>query len=270
MGRLYYYQYLKDEEGEPIQDAGLNLYLTGTETEATLFSVSISGSSLNQSTWVTDNNGFFDFYIGDEWDLNGYSANQYFDLEWTSDSNSGNVEGIQLFPFMYSVDETDSNDIKNKLLNNELAYQFEQHIDKEYTTDPHSIYPVDTDDPYDSTYNKVVSNELMYRIDNLLNILLTEGGGGISISTSGALVESILLSAFSPSGDGYYIDLDYNINRDRMYPILQFYEYYGEEAPNGSNQVIYPREIQNIDNDTVRVWTANDNWLMATVVASGR
>ena len=60
-----------------------------------------------------------------------------------------------------------------------------------------------------------------------------------------------------------------------MYPIIQFYEYLapGNPVPGspsaGSNEIIYPRAVQDRSTDTIRVWTTNDNWLMATIVASG-
>ena len=67
MAKVRQWLYLKDEEGVPIEDAYLHLYLNGTETQATIFSDSI-GTSLDQSTWTTGTSGFFDFYIGNEWD----------------------------------------------------------------------------------------------------------------------------------------------------------------------------------------------------------
>jgi len=426
MAKVQQWLYLKDEEGVPIEDVYLHLYLTGTETEATVFSDSI-GTSLDQSTWTTGASGFFDFYIGNEWDPQGYNANQYFDLVWslapfnyltdgnmetdptsawsaynatlaeetttvrsgskslkvidtgstasayqlistevgveyrvtgytyipstlgvaasnifagryvagseyggaqvtiedswqiatfdftattttayihlhcqgpandgsehvffddvsierlTAVTKSGIIDKIQMFPFLFSVDETDTDTIRDKLLNNQLAYKFEQHVDyRSYPTEPHNIKPVDTNDPTDSTYDKVVTNSLMNEINSLLNILLTCGGDAISITASGSLVETILLDTFTPSGSGYYTDLVHTINRGRMYPILQFYEYLSDGykgrppipgSPSaGSNQVIHPRAIQDQSTDTIRVWTVNDNWLMATVVASG-
>ena len=293
MAKVRQWLYLKDEEGVPIEDAYLNLYLTGTETEATLFSDSI-GTSLDQSTWTTGTSGFFDFYIGNEWDAQGYTANQTFDLAWqlepfagyitngdmetnpvssswpmwnsivsggtilddhkvrsgsqsmkvidkgstasayqvittsigvqyrvtgytyipstlgvissnifvgtalttvdqgasvtagdtwtvatftfvagatntyvhlncnapsgdgtehvffddvsvdriTAGTNYGMIDRIQLFPFIFSVDETDTDSDKNKLLNNQLAYDFEKHEAESYPDEPHNIEPV--------------------------------------------------------------------------------------------------------------------------------
>lgn len=422
MAKVRQWLYLKDEEGVPIEDAYLNLYLTGTTTLATLFSDSL-GTSLDQSTWTTGASGFFDFYIGNEWDPQGYSATQEFDLAWslspfsylvsgdmetnptsawsannatlaeetttvyngskslkvidtgatacayqvftteagvkyrvtgytyipstlnvissnifagrylvsndysgattstedawveltfeftatttttylhlycegvaddssdwsffddikidrvTPDTKSGMIEKNQLFPFLFSVDETDTDENKNKLLNNQLAYKFENHIDNsDYGEYPHDIYPVDTNDPTDSTYNKVVSNDLMNEINSLLSVLLTCGGEAIKVKSQGSLVDTVLLDTFTPSSNGYYTDLVHTIKRSRMYPVVQFYEYLapGDPIPGspsaGSNQIIHPRAIQDLTVDTIRVWTETDNWLMATVVASG-
>ena len=125
----------------------------------------------------------------------------------------------------------------------------------------------------------MVSDSLIYEINSLLNILLTCGGDAISVKSAGSLVETVLLDTFTPSANGYYTDLVHTINRSRMYPVIQFYEYlspgYKGRPPvpgspsAGSNEIIYPRAIQDISTDTIRVWTTKDTWLMATVVASG-
>ena len=413
--------YLKDEEGVPLEDVYLNLYLTGTTTKAILYSDSI-GTLLDQETWTTGTSGFFNFYIGNEWSPSGYEATQFFDLSWrtspfnyltdgdmeanptnnwsannahleeelyfinsgtkalkvfdwgttavayqnietepgilysvtgygysatasaaipnifagsspavndyggatitvkdvwtkatfqftalssetsinlncqgvsgssavlfddisvtrvTAQDNSGVIEHIQLFPFFFSVDETDQNEDKNKLLSNQLAYKFEQHVNETYLDEPHEIEPVNVN-LTDGKNNKVVSDSLIYEINSLLNILLTCGGDAISVKSAGSLVETVFLDTFTPSANGYYTDLVHSINRSRMYPVIQFYEYLSPGikgripipgSPSaGSNEIIYPRAIQDISTDTIRVWTTKDTWLMATVVASG-
>ena len=52
------------------------------------------------------------------------------------------IDIIQLFPFIFSVDETDTDSDKNKLLNNQLAYDFEKHEAESYPDEPHNIEPV--------------------------------------------------------------------------------------------------------------------------------
>jgi len=272
MSKVRQWLYLKDEEGVPLEDANMHLYLTGTETDATIFSDSV-GTLLDQSTWTTGTSGFFDFYIGNEWSPSGYDASQYFDLAWSKSSRSGMIEGIQLFPFLYSVDETDTEDDKNKLLSNQLAYKFDQHADETYLIEPHDIAPVDTN-LEDVTNNKVVSNSLINEMNSLLDALTAPDLDKHKVCT-------VLLDTFIPSADGYYTDLwiPSGSMKTSNYPIVQFYEYLSDGykgrppihgSPSaGSNTIINPRAIQDISPSALRVYTVNDNWLMATVVASG-
>ena len=417
--------YLKDEEGIPLEDAYLHLYLTGTKTPATIFSDSV-GTSLDQSTWTTGTSGFFNFYIGNEWDILGYNASQFFDLAWslapfdyladgdmesnptvnwtaynatlaeettivrsgskslkvidtgstagayqlftteigvqyrvtgytyipstlgvnasnifagrypagseyggaqvtvedswkvatfdftatttttyinlncqgpaddgteycfyddisveriTPVTRSGMIEGIQLFPFLYSVDETDTGDYKTKLLSNQLAYKFELHEGQDYQDEPHDVETVNTNYE-DAKNNKVVSNSLINEINSFLDILISAGAGAIEPDVDKHKVCTVLLDTFIPSAGGYYTDLWLTSSmRSSNYPIVQFYEYlsdgYKDRPPilgspsGGSNKIISPVAIQDISPSALRVYTVNDNWLMATVVASG-
>ena len=53
MGRIHQWYYLKDKEGRPIENASVNLYLTGTKTEATIYESATTSASFDQSTWLT-------------------------------------------------------------------------------------------------------------------------------------------------------------------------------------------------------------------------
>ncbi len=428
MAKVRQWLYLKDEEGVPIENAYLNLYLTGTETKAIIFSDSI-GTSLDQSTWTTTTSGFFNFYIGNEWDPDGYDANQEFDLVWslapfnyltdgdmetdptsawtpynatlveettivrsgskslkvidtgstacayqlistepgvkyrvtgytyipstlgiiasnifagryltgveyggtqitvedswqaatfdftatttttyihlncqgpandgseycfyddisidrlTAVTKSGVIDRIQLFTFIFSVDETDFNTDRNKLLSNQLAYKIEQHVNTSYPSEPHNIQPVNTG-LKDGSKNKVVSDVLIAEIDKLLEILLASDS--VSATPEKRNIKTILLDTFTPSGDGYYTDLVHTLDTPQWYPQVQFYEYlkdpttwgsfYRDQEPirtsvsAGSFEIIHPVAIQDISPSAIRVYTVNDNWLMATVAGSG-
>jgi hypothetical protein len=204
MPRIHQWGYLKDDQGIPLIGADLNLYLTGTQDEATLYTTTASAASaadvLNQSTWATGASGFFEFWIGDQFEKApsiGYNPLQYFDLVWSASGvdASGIVDRLHFFPPIFSVDETSQNTVKNKMLSNEQAFKFDQHSITTYSNAPHNLYPVDETDASDGTYNKVVTDELMNRIDTLLSSLLACGGEGISVTTSGALVETHTLYA---------------------------------------------------------------------------
>lgn len=89
MSRRHHWFQLRDENGIPISDANIHLYLKDTETEASIYSTSVAlsaGDLIEQNTFSTNSSGWFDFYIGDEWEESpsvGYEADQWFDLEWT-------------------------------------------------------------------------------------------------------------------------------------------------------------------------------------------
>ena len=92
------------------------------------------------------------------------------------------------------------------------------------------------------------------------------------------------MDTFIVSGGGYYTDFNHGLDKPQWYPVLQFYEYlkdpttwgayYRDREPirtsvsAGSFEIIHPRAIQDISPSAVRVWTVNDNWLMATAAGS--
>ena len=86
MARKHVWYYLKDEDGEPIEGASINLYFNDTTTEATIYGSRSTSAALDQSTIVTDSNGYFEFYIGDQFEDSpavGYSPDQIFHLQWS-------------------------------------------------------------------------------------------------------------------------------------------------------------------------------------------
>lgn len=242
MGRIHHWYYLKDKQGRPIVNANLKLYLEGTKTEATIYNSTASSASaiIDQSTWMSGPSGFFDFYIGDQFETDplsvgatGYNPNQHFDLQWAASaaiySNdphppSGVIDQIQLLPKIFQVDETSTNSIRNKMVSNALAYKWDIHPDQIYSQQPHSLLPVDPSDSTDTTFDKLVNDDLMNRLVSFPIV----SAGLPTINTSGALLSQHTLypSAWAPSGDyGVFMDLDYNlVSRDALGPIVQVYK----------------------------------------------
>ena len=73
MSRIHYWQYIADEDGRPIAGVDIRFYLQGTSTEANIYANPTVGHvtttmALNVQTNV---DGFFQFWVGDEWELNG-------------------------------------------------------------------------------------------------------------------------------------------------------------------------------------------------------
>ena len=262
MSRKHIWYYLKDEEGEPIEGAGINLYLTGTPAEATVYESRTASAAYDQSNILSDDDGYFEFYIGDQFEelpLIGYNPNQFFDLVWDSPGDfDGMVNGIQIFDLVYRVDETDTDAEKNKMVSNALAFSWDRHVDKLYISEPHNLLPLDETDHSDITANKVVNDEVLER---LYEFPITSGG--LTLETSAALFTTNYLyaSAFSPSGVNSAIDFDPQLtNRSTRYPVLQIYE-------TSTGDQIMPIDIIDVDNDLIRVLVVSGTGdMIATVV----
>jgi len=121
----------------------------------------------------------------------------------TSDA-TGTLEDLQPFIQIFAVDETSQDTDVNKTISNQLAYDWEDHIDnKTYLDNVHGIYEVDTTQYYDSTYDKAVSNLLMKEVLDQLNTLLLCGGEAIEVlPTFGPQLvnNGDMEDAFVPSG----------------------------------------------------------------------
>ena len=251
MGRKHIWYFLKDEEGEPIESADINLYLTGTLTEATVYDSVSTSAAIDQSTILSDADGYFSFFIGDQFEDSpniGYGPLQNFDLAWSSVEGTGSVSDIQIFDLIFPIDETDLDTEKNKMVSNQLAYGWDTHVDRDYISLPHSIEPVNENDPSDGTLNKVINNDLMTRLYNLPLV-----SGALSIETSGALFTTHYLyaSGFTPSGNGrIYQEFDPELQRNNKYPIVQLY---GLDSDN----MIMPIDIRDMDNTTIRIIVAS-------------
>lgn len=268
MAREHFWAYLKNQDGQPLVGSNIRTYLAGTATEATIFSLPtsagiISGgdkvdtSLINQSTWITGASGFFEFYVGNAWSPSGYSADQQFRLKWwdhtVTPTAGADLDNLPVFDFIFPVDETDLNTSKNKMTSNQQAKNWSEHPDYTYANLIHDYNPVDYESGKDQTVNKLVSNNLMWRVNRDLNTLLTCGGDAISVTASGSLVDvqTIGTSAWIPSGSNYIANVTHNISRTRMFPIFQIYDF-------TTRDVYYPLNTRDLDLETIQI-TSNDN-----------
>ena len=269
MAREHFWAYLKDQEGRPLVGSDVKVYLAGTADEAIIFSTpasafvsgaeGIDSSIIDQSTWVTGASGFFDFYVGNEWEPeNGYSASQQFRLKWAdatvTPSAGGEIDYLPIFDFIFPVDETSTNTGKNKLVSNTQADEWTDHIDLTYAHEIHDWRGVAPSAGTELTENRLVSDLLMYTIAADLDTLLTCGGEAISITASGSLVDvqTIGATAWSPSADGsYYADVTHRLVRNWMFPVYQIYD-------SDTRDIYWPKNIKDIDLETIRIWSNVD------------
>jgi len=271
MARVHKWYYLRDGNGRTIAGSSLKLYKTNTKDEATIYSTPVSAANdlIDQSTWTTNTSGFFDFFIGnvfEELPLVGYIADQFFDLYWQAPAGpSGALYNLQLLPLVFRVDELDTNEVENKLVNNDLAYTWTNHAQLIYSNNPHGIEPVDVNDSSDITPNKAVSDDLLYTIDRDLTTLLICGGDAISITASGSLIYNYTLmpAGMIPSaGDNYpkaggsnvttwVQTVTHAIPRNVKYPLITVYNV-------DDGEKIMPVEIVHVDLENIRIEVADE------------
>ncbi len=182
--RYHFWQFLLNQEGQPINGASVSVFLAGTSTPANIFtSEDLTTPVSIAPQLITTSNGFFEFWIADEEDsILGYSRGTKFKIAWERDGiSSGIVDYIDVFPLVEGVDEFDnSSTYKNKLISNALANIFYTHTNHDVVFNGlpiHGLTNVDLSQN-DETYNKLVNNFLAkgwqdHKNNNLQSILIT-------------------------------------------------------------------------------------------------
>ncbi len=260
MARVHYWQYIVDEEGRPLENVDIRFYLSDNETEeAEIFThPSLGGPTTTSSANITtDGNGFFEFWVGDEFELlAGYTATQKFKLDWQrAGILFGSINNIDVFPPIFTVDETDNISTettqKNKLVSNRLAYKWDTHTDSNQGAQPHNLQPVDTGST-NTTYNKLVNN-------SLINYLLTalSSAGTVSIEASAAIERQFLVTSWTASGDDYYSSIDHFL--DNTYPVVQI-------RKTDTNDLYVPKKVVSLNKDSVRIFVTENDSSTITVV----
>lgn len=239
MARYHFWQYIVDEEGTPLDNVDIYFHLSGTsdvtDVGADIFLNPTTGAvtqTYKGSVRVrTDANGFFQFWVGDQWELEGgYEWDQKFRLSWEKAGIiNGFIDPVDIFPPLAPVDETstgqgaDEKEKKNKLISNALAYKWNNHIDLPVpSASPHDIQPVQLCD-LNNQFNRVVSNQLIAKIYEA-----SIGASTVNVDVSGA---SMIVSATSgaewvynaqqssPVGDA--VSRIFKHNLGNKYPIVQ-------------------------------------------------
>jgi len=264
MARTKYWQYLVNEEGQPIEDAEIYLYKADDPTEGAYIYTSETGGTATTTTSVsatilTDADGYFDFFVGGPVDSYGYAMSQKFNLGWYS---AGGEEGeitdiniIDVGQVISEVDETDTDTTKNKLTSNYLEKTTTDHVSYVLpdTDGPHNIQPVDETDT-DNVKNKTVSN---YLISTLFTLALSAAAPAPSGNVT-YYQETINVEGFGSgvewtevvSGTGGYRALISHYLSNE-WPLVQMWKY-------DTSQVIQPKKIRKIDQHRTAVFIDDD------------
>lgn len=255
MARYHYWQYIVDEEGTPLDGVEISFKLSGTETFASIFLNPTTGAitTTENAQLKTDENGFFEFWVGDPWEAEGgYQHTQKFRLQWyKAGIIAGEIDPVDIFPPLPSVDETATGqDIgekekKNKLISNALAYKWNSHIDLPVpSASPHDLQPVVVCD-LDDEFNKVVSNRL---INEIYQSAIS--GGNVNLDASPAKMKNYLVTSAGliPSGDNYILtnppSSNTNIRHELLneWPVVQVMKL----TRLNKKQVITPNTVKSI------------------------
>lgn len=160
MARVHYWQFIIDEEGRPIEGADITIFLANSNEPAYIYEDEIGGAPLNSAPQLTTNTeGFFEFWIGDSSEVNGYKSTQKFKIYWERIGiAAGMIDYVDIFPPTMPVDETDDNSEKNKSVSNKLAKAWETHRNDVN----HIVHGIREYDSLldDEKKNKLISNHL--------------------------------------------------------------------------------------------------------------
>ena len=223
MARKHYWQFLVTDEGNPIENAQISIYTAGTEDPVYVFTDEVgAGFASTAPQTVTSRKGYFEFWIADENEANGYPLSTKFKIAWSAAGVSdGYIDYIDVFSTSWApVDETDPDPLKNKAVSNFLAKGWEDHKDAvlPFQT-PHGLsFLVETDTDIDK--NKVISNYQGFIWDYHTKRYIDPADGVIK-SYSPIAVEQIIdmhgilqATEYTGSGTGYWgINGDVKLNR---------------------------------------------------------
>jgi len=133
MARKHYYKWLVNQEGQPISNADVYVYLAETSLTVVLYTSENGIDVISTTPQLTTNNlGYFEFWIGDANDTYGYDRDQKFKIKWIRDGvEESYIDNISIFDTdIEEVDETDTETtgdslFKNKLVSNYLARKWD-------------------------------------------------------------------------------------------------------------------------------------------------
>ena len=207
MSKLHYWQSVINDEGVPIVGASIYVYLAGTNTPIYIYRDEIANDFTNVVPQVTtDENGRFEFWIGDGTETYGYEITQKFRIRWEHPSiNPGEIDFEDIFPLVFPVDETSTDAQKNKCISNLLANQWNTHI-QDTAINPHPQYikkdgSSQLTGDWDTGVYRVFSATFQARDSRGISILNTTGTGlYIDEGGSGEIHSLNIVSEFSLNG----------------------------------------------------------------------
>jgi len=290
MARGHFWQYILNEEGQPIADAEVNVYLTGSNVPAYVFTQESGGTATNTNPQVTSNDeGYFEFWIGNPTELSGYSSTQKFAISWSKPGiiTTGRVDNIECYspPIeTFVVDITSTDTVKNKTVSNALAKSWSDNLVRSLTFDiPSGSWSAETSASYglpamsyihtQSSPSSAWGITLLERFDDAVvySVFCTNAGSPpvdlpfTSISFTSPTQITINFAAPSSgyavitggNWGAYFYDLTHN--RNTRTPIIQIW--------NSDTNTLANVRIQSTTLNDVRIWIGSLSNTVAVVYA---
>lgn len=100
--RSHYWQYLMNEEGQPVAGASIYIQLAGNTVIPVKIYTAETGGVANSTApqLTTDINGFFEFWIADASETDGYLGSQKFLIRWSKPGtiDDGYIDYVDILP----------------------------------------------------------------------------------------------------------------------------------------------------------------------------
>jgi hypothetical protein len=180
MARTHFWHYLQNEEGQPVNEADVSVYLATTTTPAWVYLSESSGTAVDTDAnpISTRDDGYFEFWIADADDTYGYTG-QKFKITWTKPGiiDDGYVDFVEINLATAEVDETDIDETKNKTVSNALAKSWSEKAGvvtkrvtiPEWTNDAGNYYII-IDHYLNNEFPMVIVYEIKDINDNYVNL----------------------------------------------------------------------------------------------------
>ena len=256
--RIHIWHYILKEDGEPMENADIRLYLSGTTTEANIYLTKNSANytTCRNSDLKTNNDGYVEFWLAGDWESGGYAFTQLFKLEWYKVGTApGFIEDYNPWPNTLIWRDTNSSadkDYRNKFVSNYLVNRWLTHIPQIVpSASPHNLQPVDYESGcLDDVYDKVVSNKMLN--DILQNCYASDSFG----FTCDADSHSEDITSWSIIGSQYYKDISHpTVNNDSYVVLVDI---------NTLEQVV-PANIIFTGTNTTRIIVEENNDMRVTI-----
>lgn len=130
MARRHYWQFLVTDEGNPIENAEISIYIAGTTDPAYVYTDEFGPAGSSSDPQIrTSRKGFYEFWIADKQEPNGYFLQTKFKIAWAAVGvQTGFIDYVDVFSTSVAeIDITDTNEYKNKAVSNYLGKGWEDH-----------------------------------------------------------------------------------------------------------------------------------------------